>query len=230
MNKKLEGLQAISIFPLSTVLVPGMAMPLHIFEPRYRALLRDCLEADQIFGLSYQSDAAVDLVTTPAPGSIGCAAQVMTVAKLPDGRSNILALGLERYEIREYERTEPYLVAKINFFEDDRTTDPAALRHLVKTVRALFERFASALQILSDTPGTRLRAPEEPQAFSFAVAAAVITEAEELQALLVMRSTQQRLELLDTRLSAGVDELEERAAEHVTVRGNGHRKTKLTIH
>src|SRR5204863_219446 len=75
------------IFPLPIVLFPGAPQPLHIFEPRYRQLLQDCLAGDRRFGIAYVApDPAPDADPVPNPGDVGCVALIQSNQPLPDGR------------------------------------------------------------------------------------------------------------------------------------------------
>src|SRR5947207_7497063 len=115
---KVLGVRELPIFPLPVVLFPGMPMPLHIFEERYRTMLSDIRAGDNLFGLSYFDPSVSDKDMPPA-GHIGCVAEVTESQALPDGRSNILAVGVIRYEAENYiERGDPYLVVQPNYFED----------------------------------------------------------------------------------------------------------------
>ena len=69
--KKANGIARLPIFPLPVVLIPEMTLPLHIFEPRYRLMLRRCLEGDRLFGLSYHPDAEVGRLAIPDLESVG---------------------------------------------------------------------------------------------------------------------------------------------------------------
>src|ERR1700704_1098895 len=113
------GVSELPLFPLSVVLFPGVPLPLHIFEPRYRQMLQDIQAGDSLFGLSY-FDASSSPQGMPPVGSVGCVARVTDSQAFPDGRSNILTVGLIRYRIEEYvERGDPYLVVRITYFEDE---------------------------------------------------------------------------------------------------------------
>src|SRR5262245_62423121 len=90
---KVRGVRELPLFPLPVVLFPGMPMPLHIFEPRYRKMLSDIHAGNNLFGLSY-FDAASSANEIPPTGHIGCVAEVTETQALPDGRSNILTVGL----------------------------------------------------------------------------------------------------------------------------------------
>src|SRR5215472_1424171 len=107
--EKVRGLRELPIFPLPVVLFPGMPMPLHIFESRYRKMLADIRAGDNLFGLSYfDSNAGAEV---PPAGHIGCVAEVTESQALPDGRSNVLAVGIVRYQVESYvERGDAYLV------------------------------------------------------------------------------------------------------------------------
>jgi len=82
---KVRGVRELPLFPLQAVLFPGMPMPLHIFEPRYRKMLADIRAGDNLFGLSY-FDSAASENEIPAAGHIGCVAEVTETQALPDGR------------------------------------------------------------------------------------------------------------------------------------------------
>ena len=116
---KVRGVRELPLFPLPVVLFPGMPMPLHIFEPRYRKMLADIRASDNLFGLSY-FDPNTSGKEIPPAGHIGCVGEVTETQALPDGRSNVLAVGVVRYQAEAYvERGDSYLVVRVNFFEDD---------------------------------------------------------------------------------------------------------------
>ncbi|MGH7648032.1 MAG: LON peptidase substrate-binding domain-containing protein, partial [Gemmatimonadaceae bacterium] len=95
------------LFPLPVVLFPGVARPLHIFEPRYRRLIADCLDGDRRFGLLFCADTANERALPP--GQVGCIARIESADALPDGRSNIIIAGEERFAlVRFIESDAPY--------------------------------------------------------------------------------------------------------------------------
>lgn len=227
MLQKLKYVEHLPIFPLPVVLLPGMLMPLHIFEPRYRRMLHDCLNDQRLFGLTYHPDSAAGTLVIPVVGSIGCAAHIMSVVPLPDERSNILTAGLCRYKTAEYLSQDPYLVARIEFFEDE-PGDMEVSAGLIQDVSELFLRFMKAVQTLRDTPMAQVVLPDDSEQLSFAIAAGVLTEPEDQLEALHMRSTEERLQFLLRQLDALIDELEARAQEHMAMRGNGQRRKGLT--
>src|SRR4026209_3016345 len=94
---KVRGVRELPLFPLPVVLFPGMPMPLHIFEPRYRKMLSDIRAGDNLFGLSSVAAPAPRGGEIPPAGHVGCVAEVTETQNLPDGRSNVLTVGVIRY-------------------------------------------------------------------------------------------------------------------------------------
>jgi Lon protease-like protein len=176
-----------------------------------------------LFGLTYHPDSAVGTVAIPVVGSIGCAAHVMSVVPLEDDRSNILTAGLCRYKTLEYITQDPYLIAAVEFFED-RTSESDVPMDLVQSVTDLFLRFLRAIRTLRDAPMARQALPEPLEQLSFAIASAVLTEAEDQFEVLEMRSTEERFQYLESELMAMINDIEERASEHTAMKSNGHRK------
>jgi len=226
---KVRGLRELPIFPLPVVLFPGMPMPLHIFEPRYRKMLSDIRAGDNLFGLSYFDTGSSDSEVPPA-GHIGCVAEVTETQALPDGRSNVLAVGVVRYQVESYvERGDSYLVVRANYFEDD-DEDEAALAPRAREVAAMFMRVANAIRIINDERGNLPDISDtEPQKLSFLVAAAMEIEVEQKQELLELRSTAERLNRLRDVLARVVKGYEERARLHSIAKGNGHGGKKIEV-
>src|ERR1043166_3645129 len=100
-SDKVRGVRELPLFPLPLVLFPGVPLPLHIFEPRYQRMLADIRARDSLFGLSY-FDAAEAEGASPPLGHIGCVAEVTEVPPLPEGRANIMTVGLIRYRLESY--------------------------------------------------------------------------------------------------------------------------------
>jgi Lon protease-like protein len=208
------------IFPLSIVLFPGTPQLLHIFEPRYRQMLADCLEGDTAFGLSYVPDPTKP-DSLPSPGDLGCCALIKDTRLLPDGRSNILALGGERYTILDYVQSDlPYLVARVELFDDEETEEPE-IETLARRVRSVFLELVEGMNILNDRTATAPDLSRDPKELSFQVAAGLDLEAPIKLELLAMRSAMQRLDRLDHILHPLNAEVRQRAAVHARGRGNG---------
>ncbi|MDQ3668635.1 MAG: LON peptidase substrate-binding domain-containing protein [Acidobacteriota bacterium] len=226
---RVRGVRELPLFPLPIVLFPGVPLPLHIFEPRYRRMLDDIQVGNNFFGLSY-FDSSVSDTELPPAGHIGCVAEVTETQLLPDGRSNILTIGLIRYRVEDYvQRGDPYLVAKVIFFEDEQESDEQ-LNQSSQDVAETFTRIARAVRIINDE---RASLPDisgtEPQRLSFLVAAAMEMDADLKQELLEVRFTSERLQRLSDMLARAVTSYEERARIHELAKGNGHGGTKVEI-
>src|SRR5262245_1819318 len=144
-------LSRLPVFPLTVVLFPGTPLPLHIFEPRYRRMLADCLAADRRFGITPPGAER----EAPDPGMVGCTAEVRVNQELPDGRSNIVVLGGDRFEVAELlDDPAPYHVATVRTFDDEPGTAPGTER--TELLRETFTRYASLVRELSDVE------PQEP--------------------------------------------------------------------
>jgi Lon protease-like protein len=222
-----SGVSELPLFPLSVVLFPGVPLPLHIFEPRYRQMLADVQAAESLFGLSYFDDSTAD-ENVPAVGSVGCVAKISDTQSFPDGRANILTVGVIRYRIESYvERGDPYLVVKVSYFEDE--IEPSeGLEESARAVAETFTRIARAVRIINDE---RAHLPNisdtDPERLSFLVAAAMEVESDVKQELLELRSTSERLRRLRDILGRAVAGYEERARVHELAKGNGHSGKKI---
>ncbi len=210
------------IFPLPIVLFPGAPQPLHIFEPRYRQLLQDCLAGDRRFGIAYVApDPAPDADPAPNPGDVGCVALIQSNQPLPDGRSNVLTVGERRFVLRDWiSSTRPYRVAEIEEFDDD-PTDATEVTTLAADVRDGFGRLARALGVLTEREDEEIELATDPQLLSFQVAASLELEAPAKQALQAIRSTSARLRQLASLLGPVAADAERRAAVRQQARGNG---------
>src|SRR6185503_17385812 len=224
-----SGVSELPLFPLAVVLFPGVPLPLHIFEPRYRQMLKDVQASHSLFGLSY-FDPSTSTRAMPAVGSIGCVAKVTDTQGFPDGRSNILTVGLIRYRIEEYvERGDPYLVVRVSYFEDEAENDQA-LQESSREVADTFARIARAVRTINDE---RTNLPDiadtEPERLSFLVAAAMEVEPDLKQEMLELRSTSERLRRLRDILARAVSGYEERERVHELAKKNGHSGKRVEL-
>jgi ATP-dependent Lon protease len=228
-NDKVRGVHQLPLFPLPVVLFPGVPLPLHIFEPRYRQLLFDIRLTKNLFGLAYLDSTRSEKEVPPA-GHVGCVAEVTETQTFPDGRSNILTLGVIRYRIESYvERGDPYLIAEVTYFEDNEE-DEELLAAPAREVAETFTRIAQAVRTINDERATLPDISNtEPQRLSFLVAAAMEIEADVKQELLELRSTSERLERLRAMLNIAVKGYEERARVHELAKGNGHSGRKIEL-
>lgn len=226
---KVLGIKHLPLFPLPLVLLPNELLPLHIFEPRYRQMLKDVALDKNIFGVSF-FDPKESFIEKPETGTFGCAAEVREAQELPDGRSNVLTIGLVRYRLLGYiDAGEPYLVGDVEFFEDFEE-DASVVQPLADKVFELFRRIAKAAHKLSGERGSFPDIPQaEPEALSFLVTAAFNLETDLKYELLEIRLTSERLEKLREILEQAVVKMEESAEINKIARTNGHSKKKLDI-
>jgi Lon protease-like protein len=226
---KVRGITHLPIFPLPLVMLPNELLPLHIFEDRYRQMLTDIEHEGKFFGVTlFEPQGA--FVEKPPTGAVGCVAEIREAETLPDGRSNILTLGIVRYRLVDYvDAGEPYLVAEVEFFEDEKE-NAAELEPLADSVFNLFERMAKAAFKMS---GNRGSFPEiqrtDPEALSFLITAAFNFENQKKYHLIEMTSTLERLHDLKEVLDHAVGQMEESADIQSVSRTNGHSRKKIDL-
>jgi Lon protease-like protein len=133
------------LFPLNTVLFPGMILPLHIFEPRYKLMIDKCITDNSPFGVALiRSGQEVGVPAVPC--NVGTSAYVRKVDQLSDGRMNIECVGYQRFKIREIVTAVPYMVGitePMPSLEDDAPAVPdltTALRGLLPDYLSLISR------------------------------------------------------------------------------------------
>ena len=191
------------IFPISVVLFPGTPLPLHIFEPRYRRMLADCLAGDRRFGITPMGKDD----RMPDSGTVGCIAEIRVNQELPDGRSNIIVFGGERFVLTSSVAGDaPYHVAMVQTFEDEPGSEPQDDSPV--RLRQLFTGYYALLRQLNDVEPEDPSLPDEALALSFHVAAALDCDPGVKQRLLVERSTARRVQallMLIPILTAGVE-------------------------
>jgi Lon protease-like protein len=134
------------LFPLHTVLCPGIALPLHIFEERYRALVRDCVEASAPFGVVLIRDGREVGGGSISFSAIGTLAEIREAGRYPDGRYDLLVVGTKRFAISDVATDRrPYLLAEATVIDDD-VGDEEAARHLANTATRRFVHYLELLQ------------------------------------------------------------------------------------
>ena len=212
------------LFPLGVVLFPGVLLPLHIFEPRYRRLVEDIVAGDRRFA----PDARQQQPEAPPAGAVGTVAELRVTQSLGEGRSNIVVQGGTRYMVSRYLEDEaPYLVAMVEPFEDrdDTAVPPATLAELTTE----FQRYDAARRRLHDLEPDDDALPTDAAALSFRVAGGMELDLAEQQRLLELRSTRDRVERLLELLPPLRRAMESGAAVHKRAEhnGKGHRTPGL---
>ena len=200
------------LFPLDLVVFPGELVPLHIFEPRYRQLLADCLAGDQRFGIT--------ATLPPRPGALGTTTRIRGADPMPDGRSNIVVLGEGRFGIRALlDEGTPYLLAAVEPYRDRAESAPLPAERA--ELEALAGQLRTLLGVLSDAGPEPAAWAEDAEAFSFQAAALLEADPVVRGPLLAERSTRDRVRALLALLPARLHAIEGRAEVHVRARSNG---------
>ena len=202
------------LFPLGLVLFPGISLPLHLFEPRYRQLLSDVQGSDGRFGIVC---AIPEVPETDLPaGRVGCVAEVTAVEAFEDGRSNITVIGRERFALtRIDDQAAPYLLADVELVEDVEASSVIALSILADEVRSKFGRVVTAIHVLSDQGALPVPVlADEPSGLPWSIASMINMGLEQRQRLLEERSAMARVEQMDALLRSVLPDVELRAAMH----------------
>lgn len=185
------------LFPLQQgVLFPGMLLPLHIFEERYKVMIGTCHLTEQPFGVMLIREGSE--VGAPAePVDVGCTARIVELQRLPGGGMNLVAVGTNRFRLAEPARVMPegFIQARVQVITSE-PRPPDVPASLVADVLERFQAYLEALGNGSAEPGlTDLSAlADEPVQLSFQVGASLRVKAAERQALLELDDLQARLE------------------------------------
>ena len=184
------------LFPLGTVLVPGMVLPLHVFEERYRVLVQDLLERaphEREFGVvAIRAGTEVGDDGVVALHDVGCTARLRAVRPREDGRYDVVSTGAERFRLHEVDHSRPYLVGRVEPLAE-RTDDPAACGVLGEALREAFVAYLRALAATGDAELEVPDLPREPRTLSYLVAAATRIDLDRRQQLLEVPDDDARL-------------------------------------
>ena len=189
--KKLESAR-LRLFPLHSVLFPGATLNVHVFEPRYKRMLSECLELKEPFGVALIAEGEEAGDPGVVPYKIGTAAEISDVTPLGGGRFYVCAKGRRRFHIDEVTDREPYLQANVTYLDEDKTGDPRALSRLADEIRAVFGK---CLHLLTDFSGVRavIKLPADPLEASFIIADTLQVADTMKQRLLEISDTEKRL-------------------------------------
>jgi Lon protease-like protein len=177
------------LFPLQTVLYPGVPIPLHVFEDRYRQMFDRLLDGERRFGVvAIVRGRDVDRDATYHP--IGCVAEVREVRRHADGRLDVVARGQRRFRIDGVVQAAPYIVAQVSTLAE--AAGEAAEQRTVKAGR-LFTRYVATLLEMTGGQVEAIDIPEDPVAASYLVAAGLQVDLADKQRLLTIPSAAERL-------------------------------------
>jgi Lon protease-like protein len=193
------------LFPLQVVLFPGTALPLHIFEPRYKEMIGECLERKQPFGVVLAQENSL----------VGCTAEIIKVVqRYDDGRLDIFTEGRQRFEILNLDRERPFLRGEVLPFDDE---GEAVSREEASRAVELQQQL---LALAGEHGG--LPEADHPQ-LSFQLAAGVPLELDFKQNLLGMRSEKERMAILIRYYQELIPKLQRALKARNRAGGNGHR-------
>lgn len=199
------------MFPLGTVLLPFAHLPLHIFEPRYRALVKDVLAGDGEFGVVL-IERGQEVGGGDVRFGVGTVARVMQTAELPDGRWLLDAVGTERFRITEWLPDDPYPLAMIEALEDEPSDSEAAERRTA-VERLLRQVLALQVELGFPAPSAVRTLDEDPSVAAFEAALLSPIGPMDTQNVLEAPSTAARLALLERLLTEAREFLSNRIAE-----------------
>ena len=198
----------IPLFPLGIVLFPGQAVPLHIFEPRYRVMTQHCIETRSPFGIVYVH--AGNIAQT------GCSALIVkTLKEHEDGRSDILTVGQKAFHLIRTHNDQAYFEADVEYLEEDFDGIDAGVS---EQLEKLYEQCHGALY---DEDPPRFEA-EGNNSLAYHIASELPLDVAFLQALLELRSEAKRQQRLAARLTEWYPQLQRRERVRGKAAGNGH--------
>jgi Lon protease-like protein len=193
------------LFPLEIVVFPGAPLPLHIFEPRYKEMIGECLSQNRAFGMVRAKENALS--------AIGCSASIIEVIKkYEDGRLDIAAEGTQRFEIIQVNQERSFLQAEVAFFEDEPST---LSKNAADTVIQLHEQLIAVM-------GQTIEVERDAAYLSFRLAQDLPVDLDFKQTLLEIKSEAERIELLTEYYRATIPKIENSLRVRQRASGNGH--------
>ncbi|MFN2460220.1 MAG: LON peptidase substrate-binding domain-containing protein [Candidatus Velthaea sp.] len=214
----MAGAAQLRLFPLNTVLFPGAVLNLHVFEPRYRQMISECLAANEAFGVVLIREGQEAGDPAVLPHEIGTTAEICDVTPLPAGRYYISTTGRRRFRIARVVKREPYLLVDVEYL-DEEFEDDTAIGELSDEVRGEFREY---LRLLVEFSGTSadVDVPADPVDASFLIGDALQVADTIKQRLLELSNTHERLSAelaFLRRLLPQLRTLLQRKADHAPV-------------
>ncbi len=210
-----DGLTRLPLFPLNLVLFPGQDLPLHIFEERYKDMIRECLEQDIPFGVVLIKE-GLEVGAPADPERIGTSTRILRSEILDQGRINIMTKGERRFEIEEIVQRVPHIVGRVRFLVE---LEGEGCADLVPQINEEYVALVRNLTALTGGYTSRVEIPQDPVELSYAIAANLELEPHLRQSLLVTETAATRLFDLIPLLKQGNEELRERVAKQNPFQG-----------
>ncbi len=192
--------EPLPLFPLNTVLFPGIVMPLHIFEDRYRSLVRDLIalppSRDREFGVvAIKVGYEVGARGVHTIQRIGCAALVTEVTANADGSYEIIVVGRRRFHVEDLDPSQDYLQADVRWLTDASGASADEIATVAGVARDLFDAYRQRLEELRGDDVLEGRTPRDPVDLSYTLAAAMVLTMAERQQLLECPDVTSRLRM-----------------------------------
>jgi Lon protease-like protein len=188
------------LFPLNTVLFPGMSLPLHIFEPRYRLMIARCLEAGAAFGVLLMTEGQEGRKAGVRHAEAGCVARITAHTPLAHGRMNIQTSGERRFRVVSTREQDEYLVGKCEWLDDEEAGPDAGsmapgpmASKVCRALRRYLENLAQDVRLTGADPQS-VEIPADPYQLSMWAASLLSLTNSQKQNLLELTSTPARLE------------------------------------
>ena len=181
------------LFPLNSVLFPGAVLNLHIFEPRYKQMINECLESGEGFGVTLIAEGAEAGDPNVLPHDVGSIAEIVDVQPLPFGRYFISTVGRNRFRIREVISREPYLIAEVDELEEPEQYGDREVDELLPAVLERFEEYLAMLVEFSGQESTIDLPDDDPLSTSYLIGDMLQVAERVKQRLLELADTKARL-------------------------------------
>lgn len=194
------------MFPLGTVLVPSAGLPLHVFEPRYRAMVQECLAGVPEFGVVL-IERGSEVGGGEARSDVGTVARIIESAELPDGRWALVAVGVRRIRVTAWLADDPYPRAEVADWPDPEP-GPAHAAHLERTVATLRRALALTAEAGEPSAPATIELAEDPVLAGYQAAAVAPIGPLDRHRLLAAPSPEERLRALDGLLADAIEVLE----------------------
>ncbi|MDE2573298.1 MAG: LON peptidase substrate-binding domain-containing protein [bacterium] len=220
-------MDTLRLFPLGTVFFPGATMNIHVFEERFRRMVRECLEQDVPFGIALIREGGEAGDPAATPHSIGTEARIMRCDPLPEGRFLLDVRGERRFSIVRVVSREPYLLAEVEYLSEPPPT--AAAGELVARARAGLPAYVDLLAKMANVELELPDLPDDPVSASYVIAQTLQTNDAAKQRLLEVSRADERLRAELAVLQRATAALERIAAQRESAArgesgGNGERK------
>jgi len=202
---RIRAVNLLPLFPLDVVLFPGAPLPLHVFEPRYKELVGECLAANKPFGMIRARDNALV--------EIGCTALILSVIKkYDDGRMDIATEGGQRFELEQLNQERSFLRGEVIFFDDEPS----------QVTKKESDAVVQLHQRLFEVLGQPVETTRTYASLSFQLAHELPVDLDFKQSILEMKSEAERIDTLIKYYRATIPKVEKTLRAREKASGNGH--------